>query len=464
MIYGLGGIINKIIPLVMIPVVTRIMPNPMYFGINDLSHTLISFACALAIMGMYDAMYRMFFEKDDLEYKKMVCSTALSFTLGMAFIIFLFMLILREQIAEWLFRDAKLTHLVGISAVVTLVSATNSIIAAPSRMQNKRRIFLAANMISPLISYSLAIPLLLHGYYIIALPLAGLLSGASMELSFFLLNKKWFSFRKIDKELLKQMLLIGVPLLPNFLIYWVFDSSDKIMLNNLMGTGAVGLYSVGAKLGHASQLIYAAFAGGWQFFAFSTMREKNQVKSNTLIFEYLGVLSFVATAFVCVWSHKIYDILFTGEYVEGYVVAPYLFLAPLLLMLYQIAGNQFLVVKKTWPMMFILSSGAVSNVLLNLTLIPLMGIEGAAIATLLGYVASNIVVVAVLQKMQLMGLDVRFLFLTAGLLAYFVTWRLFVADNLLIGNALAFVFTAICLLTYRRDFSRIFRRHVSHRA
>ena len=63
LIYGIGGIISKIIPLIMVPLVTRLMPNSDYYGISDLSNTVISFGSALAVMGMYDAMYRMFSEK-----------------------------------------------------------------------------------------------------------------------------------------------------------------------------------------------------------------------------------------------------------------------------------------------------------------------------------------------------------------------------------------------------------------
>ncbi len=59
--YGLGGVISKAIPLVMIPVVTWIMPNTDYFGISDLSNTVVGIGSAIAIMGMYDAMYRLFF-------------------------------------------------------------------------------------------------------------------------------------------------------------------------------------------------------------------------------------------------------------------------------------------------------------------------------------------------------------------------------------------------------------------
>ena len=115
------------------------------------------------------------------------------------------------------------------------------------------------------------------------------------------------------------------------------------------------------------------------------------MKTNSLVFEYLGAVSFVATAFICAWSHPIFKILFTEEYLSGYIAAPYLFFAPLLQMLFQIAANQFLVVKKTWPNLLILSSGAIINIIVNYFLIPVLGIEGASMATLLGYVVSDII-------------------------------------------------------------------------
>jgi len=99
-VYGLGGIISKIIPLIMIPIITRLMPNSTYFGISDMSNTIISFASALAILGMYDAMYRFFFEKDDEENKKKVCSTTLFFTLITSIIISIVIILFKEKISQ----------------------------------------------------------------------------------------------------------------------------------------------------------------------------------------------------------------------------------------------------------------------------------------------------------------------------------------------------------------------------
>ena len=450
-IYGVGGVIGKIIPVVMIPIITRLMPDTSSFGISDMCTTVVSFGSALAIMGMYDAMYRMFFEKNDEKYKKEICSTTLNFTVIMSVIVFVLMIVFKNFIAVKFLGDIKYGYLVYITAISTLVGATNSIVAAPTRMQNKRKIYLFMNVLTPLISYSIAIPMILKGYYIEALPVSTMVANISSELVFFALNRKWFTLAFINKEDLKQLLKIAVPLLPNFLIYWIFNSSDKLMITNIMGTGATGIYSVGAKLGQASQLIYTAFAGGWQFFAFSTMKEENQVKTNSLIFEYLGVISFACTAGIFLICQPLYNLLFQGEYVQGYIVSPYLFLAPLLQMLFQIACNQFLVIKKTWPNLFILSTGAVVNVILNLVLIPQIGIEGAAIATLVGYLVSDVICVLVLMKMKLMVISRRFVFSALAMIVYILIWRLCTKDNIGINLIMTIAIVAFYIILFRSD-------------
>lgn len=455
LVYGFGGSISKLIPLIMIPIIIRIMPNTEYYGISDMSNTVVQFGSAFALMGMYDAMYRMFFEKNEDDYKKAVCSTALLFTLFSSFLIFVIMVALRNVIANYFFSDSKYSYIVYLSAMATLVSATNSIVSAPTRMQNNRKTYIIANTVGPLISYGLAIPLLLAGHYTIALPLATVISGITMELVFWLLNRTWFRIRLFDKKLLKQLLILAVPLLPNFLIYWVFNSCDKVMITNLVGIGAAGVYSVGSKLGHASQLIYTAFAGGWQFFAFSTMKDENQVETNSRIYEYLGVISFIATALVCCLSFPLFKVLFPEEYLEGYIVAPYLFMAPLLQMLYQTGNNQFLIIKKSWPGMFILSTGAIVNVILNWVSIPIMGIEGAAIGTLAGYVVTDIVDIIALKKCKLMTPRVRFLWIVILMMSYMIIWRLLFSKNTVGGFILWIGFVILCIYVYKDDLSKL---------
>lgn len=458
LVYGLGGVISKVVPLIMLPIITHLMPNTTYFGISDLSNTIVSFGGALAVFGMYDAMYRLFFDKTEEQYRKQVCSTTMVFTIGMSLIIAILIIAEKDIIARYIFKDDTFSYLVYIAAATILVSATNQIVSAPTRMQNKRGVFLVTNTITPILSYAIAILLIKKGYYVIALPVAALCSGFSMELVFLFLNRKWFVPTLFDRKLLKQLFVIALPLVPNFLVYWIFNSCDKLMITTLLSVGEEGIYSVGSKLGHASQLIYVAFAGGWQFFAFSTMKEDGQVESNSKVFEYLGVISYITSMFVFVFAKWVFYLFFPEAYAFGYIVAPYLFMAPLIQMLFQIASNQFLVIKKTWPSMLILLGGAGVNIILNFVLIPLIGIEGAAVATLMGYLSSVIVCCSVLIKKKQMIISKRFVFASCLTMAYIIVWRILLVDCLTINLLFMCVIVASFVVLYRKEVTLIVRK------
>ena len=70
LIYGVGGVISKMVPLIMTPIIVRLMPDSACYGVNDLSNTIVSFASAIAVFGMYDAMFRYFFEDESEDYRK----------------------------------------------------------------------------------------------------------------------------------------------------------------------------------------------------------------------------------------------------------------------------------------------------------------------------------------------------------------------------------------------------------
>lgn len=457
LVYGLGGMISKIVPFIMLPIVTRLMPNTFYFGLNDISTVIVSFGQAIAIMGMYDALFRLFFEKGEQEYKKEICSTALTFTLITSAIIFVLMILFRKPMAVLFFSDRKYANLLCLSAMSILIGATNSIVSAPTRMQNKRKVFLITNTLSPVISYSISIPLLLKGYYVIALPLASILAALSVEIIFTVLNHTWFSC-KINKKHLKNMLIIALPLVPNFLVYWIFNSSDRLMISKLIGTEWNGIYAVGAKIGQISQLIYTAFAGGWQFFAFSTMNDDDQVKMTSNIFEYLGIITFSSGMIMASISKIVFKMLFSEEYLSGYIVMPYLFVAPLLLMLYQVVVNQFLVIKKTWPSVIILAVGAITNVTINALLIPIIGIEGAAIGTFLGYVAAIVGVIIVLSIMKLVCVSGKFYLGVILFIGFALVWRLLLLNNYVICLFLAIGIIVFYCFMYRKDLRKVLRK------
>lgn len=423
-IYGLGSILAKIAPLIMLPIITRLMPDTTYYGLSDLSNITVSFGSAIAVMGMYDAMFRMFFEKDDLEYKKDVCASTLNFVLISGIIMCLLLFIFKSYFAVLIFNDEKYVNLLNFTSFSILITTLSSIVIAPTRMQNKRKIFLVTNTLAPIMGYAVSVPMLMHKNYLYALPTAALVTSSIILVFFYIINRKWFDFKKVNIPLIKEMLKIGAPLMPVFIIYWLFTSCDRLMISKLIGNSFVGIYGMGARVASVSQFIYVAFASGWQYFAFSTMKDEDQVELTSKIFEYLALVAFSAFVIIVPFTHFVFALFFKGNYVNGYVAFPYLFLSPLLLMLYQTITSQFLVIKKTWPSTLILSVGAVLNIILNYFLINAIGIEGSAIATLIGYVVSVTIACIVLSKMKLVYVSNRIKIMSGVLIVFIILWRL----------------------------------------
>lgn len=455
LIYGLGNIVSKIVPMLMVPVLTRIYPNSEYFGINDLSTTIISFAGAVSLCGMYDALFRLYFDKEDSLYKKSICSTALFFVLFTTIAMSLLLIVFRNAVAVAIFGSDKYEVIVILTAVGLLSNNMNSLLSAPTRMENKRSTYLIVNIASPLISYSIAMLLVLHQKYIIAMPLATALSGLFIDMTYIILNKKWFSIKLFKWSALKDLLSLGIFFMPNFFIYWVYNSADRLMIGKILGNEYVGLYSVAAKMGGISNLLYTAFASGWLYFSYSVMKSEDNTKIKSDLYEFVSAIIYLVTICFSLIIKPVWNILFPLEYQSACTTSIYLFLAPMMLMLFQIIGNQFTVVKRSYMNFISLSIGAVINVVLNYYLIKKIGIEGAAIATISGYTVNLLLAMLVLGRYKLLIISQRNIkcVITFGL--YMIGWR-FINNSLSIFIGLVCV-GFICRL-YEREIKEIVSR------
>lgn len=456
-IYGVGGIMNKIIPFLMLPIVTRMLPETAYFGMNDLSNTFVSFGATFCILGMYDTMFRMFFDNHEQEYKIRICSDACFFVVLLSAVICTVLFCFRRQIALLYFGDEAYVILTDISIASVFAHAVNQMVAGPTRIQNKRNIFLIVHLISPLVSYGIAVVLLDRQLYLYALPIGALVSCCISISVFVILNYRWFSFSRVKFNDYGKMLKFALPIVPGFLCYWVFNCTDRLMIARMLGADAAGIYAVASKMGQISQFLYTAFAGGWQYFSFVTMKDKDQIELISFIFEYLAVLSCCFCIVMAAASEFVFHLFFQGEYTKGAFIAPYLFLSPLLMMLYQTANSQLLIIKKTWPETVILGIGAMMNIITNAVLIPEMGLEGAALGTIAGYVSAIMILIIVLYRWRLIRLSSRFFQTVMLLVLYMLIWRGVFFQNQskwFAGILILFVY----LFLYRRDIQLLIQR------
>jgi len=400
---------------------------------------------------MYDAMFREYFEKEDHQYRFDVTATANRIVLITSVIICAVFVFANASFSNLFFGTPIYGSVIIFAAFGMIISSNRQIIAAPTRMQNKRTVYVVSGLLGGLSYYGLAILLIYVGYSYFGLIYANIISAMLLLMFFGALNRKFFTLGKFNIYIAKELFKIGLPLVPVFLIYWVYHSVDRIMITNMLSTTELGIYAIGARVASISTFIYAAFAGGWQYFAFSTMKDGDQVALNSKVFEYLGAISFLSLIVLYPFLRPLFNVLFPATYWSGVVVVPYLYISPLLLMLFQVVGNQFLVIKKSYWSTITLSFGALANVLLNLLLIPFMGIEGAAVATLIGYSLSVVVVCFVTSRLKLHTTSKRMLVACVALIFYLVIARSLLYDSMTKQLILTLAATLVFLYMYRKE-------------
>ena len=127
-------------------------------------------------------------------------------------------------------------------------------------------------------------------------------------------------------------------------------------------------------------------------------------------------------------------------------------------MLYQVIANQFTIIKKTYMNLLALSSGAILNVIFNFMMVPVIGIEGASIATVLGYVLSLFMCIFLLRKMKLMNINSKVKYNVIIFVGYFVIWRVFLHKSLILSILVALFVECLYLLLYKDKLIKIIRK------
>ena len=441
--YGGLSMLQKVLPFITLPIITRLLIDPSTYGIADMFNLIISFGSALAVLGIYDAIFREFFEeKDNKEYQKKVTSTGMNIVLISGLIIMILVIIFRSFLGKKLLGNEIYSNLIVLSGVGIYLSTISSIVSVPTRLRNQRKIYLIRGLTFPIIGFGITIISIKLGYTYEALIYGTIGMSIISVISFYFINKNDFSLKIFDKKVAKELLKIGLPLVPTFLIYWIFNSMDRIMINRILGASELGIYTVGSKVSSISQLIYSAFAGGWSYFAFSTMKDEKQVETNSRIFEYLGVISITVYILAQPFISPVFNLFLKGDYIRGKEVFSFLFLSPLILMLYQTVGNQVIVIKKSYLTTLALLFGAVLNIILNLLFIESYGIRGAAFSTLNSYIVSVIIMCLICYKYKLFIASKKFLLISFFILSgiYFdFFFNVYIDYELIYGSTLLII-------------------------
>ena len=188
------------------------------------------------------------------------------------------------------------------------------------------------------------------------------------------------------KESWKFCLPICLPLVFHGVSQVILAQTDKIMLQKFLNDNSyVGVYSFFATFVHVLNSIYIALNNTWVpiYYEYTKQHQKSIILSRSK--SYCKLFSGLVIGFMMV-SPEIIKLLADRNYWSGMKLIPIIAFSIFMIFLYTFAVNFELYYQKTKWIALGTSAAAACNITINAILIPLFGIYGAAIATLVSYI------------------------------------------------------------------------------
>lgn len=203
------------------------------------------------------------------------------------------------------------------------------------------------------------------------------------ELFFFVYNF-WKGRSFFNKQIWIEALLFNIPLLPHYLSSIILASSDRIIIKNLVGDTAAGIYGFSYSLSSLLNIIITPLFGSLLPWFFRMLIEKKYIEIKR-IFSIISIIMAIILIYAILFCPELILIFGGKKYNEASKVIPILMASEYLSVYYiQFTRVEFKY-KKTIAIMISSIICAGLNIGLNFWLIPIYGYIAAAYTTLFCY-------------------------------------------------------------------------------
>ena len=194
---------------------------------------------------------------------------------------------------------------------------------------------------------------------------------------------KYINLNKINVPLQKEMLRYSVPLIATTIGWWVNSTSDKYVVSVLLGVSANGLLSVSYKIPQIMATFQSIFTQAWSISAIKEYGEQDTAKFYGNTFTIVNLFICAACSWLILLTKPLAHILYAKDFYQAWQYVPFLLIASVLNCASGLLGPILSAQKNSKAMMWSALIGAGANIILNITLVRIIGIQGATIATVI---------------------------------------------------------------------------------
>ena len=379
--FSWGPVLSSVFSFLTVPLITR-MISPDQFGRVAMFNSILMFGNVGILLGLDQGFVR--------EYSLLKKNPNFLFnTIFPSIIILLIMetiiLLNINTCSQFIFGEIK-RELIICLCILFPVMLFNRYSELLLRVNDNGHKYSLMNVFNKAINFlSLIILLIFYKKIYSVIIYALVITNLTASLIYFLFTTKYWEINlRIDKIIIKKLLLFSLPLLPASLLSWSLNSMDKVLIRTLGSFSELGIYNGASKIANLFLTIQVAFSSFWGPTAYkwyeSGVDKRKFINVATLMLSFLMIV-----LCLIILLRKIVIQILGPEYYEAINLIPILCFVPILYMLMTVTNLGIYFHRKTIYTLMISIISVVVNLLGNLFLIPVYGAMGAGIATVFSY-------------------------------------------------------------------------------
>ncbi len=399
-VYGLSTILVRLLNYLLAPLHTRVFTDQADYGAISELYAYVTFLNVIFMYGMETAYFRFASKNEMLLDKRKVYSTAQLSLVATTLLFTLGLILCSNNIATALKYPGHANYVIFFALIIasdTLVNIPFAKLRIEGRPGKYFLIKLLNIVTNVLLNFFFLLPALKNDYtlfekfgftynpeYGVAYVfIANLIASG---ITFLIFIPSWMKIN-FDAAIWKKLIRYGSPLIIIGLAGMINETMDRILLKYwLPGTTEenlkqVGIYSAVYKISIFMKLAVQGFRMGAEPFFFNQSVEQNAKTIYATVMKYFVIICCFIFLSVGMFP-DIFKIIIGENYHEGLFIVPILLMANLLLGIYYNQSVWYKLTDKTTFATVIPITGALITLALNYFLIPVMGYEGSAWATL----------------------------------------------------------------------------------
>lgn len=209
----------------------------------------------------------------------------------------------------------------------------------------------------------------------------------------------------INKQLLKEMIAYSAPLILNSISWGLTHVVDRMMLTNMIGSDANGIYSAASKIPSLMSVFTTVFTQAWTISLIQDYETEKDRNFYNNVFKLTHVGCLICALGILLFNNNLFVWILGSSFAESVRYVPILLIGTLFLTYSNYFGSFFSATKKSKLNMYTSLAGCIFNIVFNWLLIPHIGIAGACIATAGSYVVISVTRIISSQRVYPIDLD-----------------------------------------------------------